>query len=609
MEAQRFERRVYNGALTTGKYKISSIRYSPFSKGEKPRMITVDNLAQYESSCREHRQCFGHMCVTKSGTVLAPHSMSLRSNDIATDYHKAARMAFEGNTEEYIDTIKRTNYTKNGTMRSVMSTPIAGSCRLIATPQYEFGRGYIAISKNLASCMRVCRKVYDLDGNQEGAYVEGELRENDWVIVDRPPALNLGNTQPMRVKFWRHDCIGIHPESFSAFHGDFDGDEVQVYPVYSAEAILECESWDQIPSKAFIKGREIYNNHINEMSMNNTRDVPKCDDGDAHFLSYTTLSAAQIRDGVGSLVYGKYSRNKPEHISGMGKRFHDVSTEESFVDESIRGMGDVARQQLSQGALGDMTRVAKIAASCFYRPSEGGLYVVKRNGVELLRDDNIMDSGVPSIRAIANLCTVAQQAALDSHRAETHDVISHDFINDLIQGCNQKDVKGSTSGHTLIEFSLHEMNSEKVGGWLKWKHSSATSTFCLCKPSMIPNMYTKHIIGAYNPIVLEKIKLNISDTAKVCSRGIRTICNYYGMMMSEQELIDVSYVFSYEPGASVHPITSRLGMMARTLGWIETLEATDFTKLPLLSSGFEIPNTATAAMFMSNFNHLVRKHD
>lgn len=609
MEPQRFERRVYNGAQITGKYRISSIRYALMPNNSSIRTVNVNNIGEYEASCRLHKQCFGHMCKTKGGLVLAPHSMSIKSGDIATEYHKASKFAFEGRGEEYIDAIKKVNYTKFGNMRSVMSTPVAGSCRLIATPQWQFGRGCLAISRNLASRMRVCKKVYDSHGNQEAAYVETELKEDDWVIVVRPPSLNFGNTQPMKVKFWSHDCAGIHPESFSVFHGDFDGDEIQIYPVYNAESIAECESWEQVPLPAFVECRELYNNNINRMSMNGALDVHECDDDDAHFLLYTTLSAKEMMEGTDDLFYGKYTRNKPEHIKGMGQRFNTRSTEDSFVTESIRGMSDVSNQQSTQGHLGGMTRVAKIVASCFHRPAEGGLWVAARSGREPLRMDGVVDSGVPSVRAISSLCAVAQQAALDSHRADTHNTASHDFIGDLVLGCANKESKSVTSKYTMVEFSDKFILTMNTSTWVKWKYARSASVFCLCEPALIPVKYTMSIIGAYNPVVLTMVQDYGNDVVSVCARGIRTICNYYKIKMSELELNDISYVFSYKPGASNHPITSRDGLTSRSLGWIETLQATDYTKLRNLQTDFEAPHTTTAAMFMSNFSLLTEKHD
>lgn len=607
MKRQEFKRRVYNGAPVTGYHMIKSMTPVAFGPNDKPQTVNVSTLYEYESGCKEHRDCYGHLCTVNGGVVLPPHSMSLRSGDIATEYNKAAKLVFSGDVNGYIDAVKSTNLTKDGTMRLTMSTPTAGSCRLIATPQWEFGTSCVAISENLASRMTVCRKATNADGSEDSVYVEDHLREGDWVIVVRPPSLHFGNTQPMKVKYWKHDCAGIHPESFSVFHGDFDGDEIQMYPVYNPGSINECESWQQLPLPAFIKGREVYNSYVSQLRGSSSR-LAFCEDGEAHFIRFTTLSSKQIMEKPPNLAFGEYSRNKAKHTSGMSLRFNTRKTEASFVDESIRGMGDVARQQLSQGALGDMTRVAKVVASCFYRATEGGLHVVTRHGSNILCDDGIFDSGAPAVRGISAMCAVAQQAALDSHRAESHDVTSHDFIGDIMLGCNREGNISATGTMTLVEtLPLPAVSARKK--WYRWMYTSAESTFYLCEPSRFPLALRKHIVGGYNPVILTYVTNNGGSVYEVCKRGVTAICNYYGIRMSSVELNDVVHVFSYNVRESVHPITSREGLMARSLGWIETLLATDHSKLPAMVGGVGTPLTTTSAMFMSNFKDLESRHD
>lgn len=586
---------------------ITSMVPAKFGSNEKPRTVSVNTLYEYESGCKEHRDCYGHLCSVNDSVVLPPHSMSLRSGDIATEYNKAAKLVFDGNVEGYVDAVKKTNLTKHGTMRLTMSTPVAGSCRLIATPQWEFGTSCVAISENLASRMAVCRKAINDDGSEDSVYVEDHLREGDWVIVVRPPSLHFGNTQPMKVKYWKHECAGIHPESFSVFHGDFDGDEIQIYPVYNPGSIDECESWQQLPLPAFVKGRDVYNSYVSQLRQNSLQ-LKRCDEGEADFIRFTTLSSRQMIAGPPKLAFGEYTRNKDKHITGMSLRFNTRKTEASFVDESIRGMGDVARQQMSQGALGDMTRVAKIVASCFYRPSEGGLHVVTRQSSSVLSDDGVCDSGAPAVRGMSAMCAVAQQAALDSHRAESHDVTSHDFIGDIMLGCNRDANVSATGMMTLVETTAHAPVLTK-NRWYKWMYTSANNTFYLCDPSKFPPGLRRHIVGGYNPIVLTYVLNQNGNVYDVCKRGVMTICNYYGIYMSEVELSDITHVFSYDVKASVHPITSREGMLARSLGWIETLLATDHSKLPEMIGGRGVPLTTTSAMFMSNFEDLKTRHD
>ncbi len=615
MEPQHFQRRIYDGANIDGCYKITGIKFSKFKPQERFRTYDVTTLSDYESGCHQHAQCFGHMCKTPEGIVLPPQSLSMRTMEIATEYHTAAKLAFTGNKKEYIDKLKETNYTKHGTYRVIMSTPVAGSGRLIATPQWEFGRSFIAISQNLASRMKVCRKIYDNSGNVGGRYVETDLKEGDWVIVVRPPSLHFGNTQHMRVKFWKKDCLGIHPETFSMYHGDFDGDEAHIYPVFDVNSIAECESWDVLPLATFQIARQKFKDICSNLNIDNDI-LDQNDDNNAKFLEYTTLSSKQIRDCNTPLVLGEQSRNKNKHITGMSERFKSMTTGNSFVFESIRGMEDVKRQQLSQGNLGDMTRISKIVASCFYRPSSGSLYVKTRTGNELLVSDNVMDVGSPSIRAMSSICAVAQQAALDSHRAESQDSTSHDFISDLVLGCYRKVHMSPTYEYTFIEFSTSNIDKNVLVNMIRtchprWINDQYTGVVhVLCKPKDIKSNICKYVKSAYNPEVLNMASKHNLDIKSICRNGIILICNYYGIHMFDIEIHDLAVMFSYRSDSSKDPITNRSGMMARQLGWIETFEATDYTKLPSLETDmFEIADTSTASMFISNFNNMRDKYE
>jgi hypothetical protein len=615
MEPQHFRRRIYNGADIRSTHTVSAIRFSKFKDGEKFRTHPVESLEDYESGCRIHPQCFGHMCETLNGTVLPPQSMSMRTMEIATEYHAAAKLAFAGKGSEYVEKLKETNYTKHGTYRIIMSTPVAGSGRLIATPQWEFGRSFIAISENLASRMRVCHKVYTKEGYVAGKYVETSLKEWDWVIVVRPPSLHFGNTQPMRVRFWKKDCIGIHPETFSMFHGDFDGDEAHIYPVFDVDSIAECEAWDILPLATFQVGRSKLR-AVHE-SMGSAADIAYIDDdSNAKFIEHTTMSAKQIADHSVKLVLGEQSRNKEKHIKGMSERFISESTADSFVRESIRGMEDVKRQQLSQGTLGDMTRVSKIVASCFYRPHTGSLYIKERHGSIIAVDDSLKDIGDTSVRGIASICAVAQQAALDAHRAEAQDGDRHDHISDLILGCYRKVHLSPTYEYTFVELLVDPSEKHEVMKLVsqcstRWVDDHRVDRIrMLCKPKSIKPNIARYIKSAYNPEILAVMQKQGLNIRVVCENGIRVVCNYHdGIRISAIELHDLSVVFSYKTEASIHPITTREGMLSRNLGWIETLQATDYTKLPSLEGDFETPDTSTAAMFMSNFSNLKAKYE
>lgn len=634
MQAQNFNRRVYSGAPIDNVNTVSAIRYTPFAEGEKFRTYKVNNLSDYESGCHEHKRCFGHMCTTSGDIVLPPQSMAMRTMNIATEYHAASRLAFSGQKEEYINALKRTNYTKDGTMRCTMSTPVLGSGRLIATPMWEYGTDVVALSPELASKMKVCKRETDENGNMLSVFREDTLQEGDMVILVRPPSLGIYNTQPLKVVFWNNQCIGIHPETFSAYHGDFDGDEAQMYPIYESDSIQESQGWSVMPLPAFEEGRKVfatvypmlYDNRITHKDLDNIMSVrghlygqQSYDKSRARFINFTTLSSAQMMQSNHKLVFGKHSRNKDHHISGMHDRFNNKNLSDSFVSESIRGTQDVTKQQLSQGALGYMSRVAKIAASCFFRHPKGSLYVVTRRGTKLLVDDKRIDTGTPSVRAISLVCSVAQQAALDSHRAEAHAPATHDFIADLILGCNKDVNRGPTSHLTMVELDkLTTCSAYTQMCRLSWIYESHDSIFVLCDPTSIKRNMLPHIRSTYNPRILSMLQRNGINIHEVCKRGIRIICNYYSINMSDIEMSDLASVVSYEPHRSTTTkanhendtitVTSREGISARNLGWIETLLATDYTRLPELNGDFEEANTSTAAMFISNFSNLKLKN-
>ena len=600
--SQDVSRKVYNGADATAPARVASVKLTPLDKGTTVRTVAVPNLSHYESGCREHRSCFGHMCKTPSGAILPPQSMSMRDGPIVTEYLKASNLAFQGKNEEYVEQLKKTNYTKKGTMRSIMSTPIAGSCRLIATPMWEPGRQYIGISPNLASKLRVCRIEVLEDGTKDIIYTETSVKEGDWAIVIRPPSLSIRNVQPMKYLFWNLDCAGIHPEAFSAFHGDYDGDELHTIPVFEPASVTECESWEIPPSQDFVKGRQMYKDIIG----GDKYDVES--DTMCEFINYSTVSAREMAEGIPDLVFGKASRNKPEYVAGMHTRFSTSDTESNYIHQSIRGMGDICRQQLSQGSLGDMTRVAKCIAMCFYRPPSGGLYVASSSGNEVVKDDRISDSGCAAERAVMVFCAVAQQAALDSHRVHDADSASFDFISDLFIGkpLNSGRHMGS---RTLVVFSKNIGNAGVDTKALTWKYSIADDIVALCDISALKRAHVVHIKGAYNARVLKMCCDLRKDPQVICRYALVTVSNYYTLSVSEVELHDLSCVMAYQVSQSPHQITTRDGATSRSLSWVDKVLATDFTKVPQNLNTVSTPSTSTAAMFMNNFSRLKLRGD
>lgn len=599
---QRILRKVYDGANATEPARVKSVALTPLGEDKSIRTVLVPNLSHYESGCRHHRDCFGHMCKTPSGATLPPQSLSMRDGPIVTEYLKASKLAFQGRNKDYVEQLKKTNYTKKGTMRSIMSSPIAGSCRLIATPMWEPGRQYIGISPNLASKLHVCRVELLEDGTRNLVYTETTVKDGDWAIVIRPPSLSIRNVQPMKYLFWKFDCAGIHPEAFSAFHGDYDGDELHTIPVFEPTSVAECESWYIPASRDFAEGRKTYK----EMTGDVHYDVES--DTMCEFINYSTVSAREMADGIPDLVFGKVSRNKPEYVAGMHTRFSDRDTESNYIQQSIRGMDDICRQQLSQGSLGDMTRVAKCVAMCFFRPQVGGLYVATAIGNKQVCDDGIADSGCAAERAVMIFCAVAQQAALDSHRVRETETSSFDFISDVFMG-RPLNSNRNTVGCTLVILSRDIENANVDFTPFAWRYPVGNDIVTLCTASMLRSVHVLYIKGTYNARVLKACRNSGRDIQPICEYALKMVSNYYELSISSIELQDLSHVMSYEVSRSQHQVTTRDGATCRSLPWVDKLLATDFTKAPLNTSTTSVPSTSTSAMFMNNFSLLKLKGD
>lgn len=595
-EPVRATRLVYKGGPVSGAARIKAVKVVKAPEDSNIDVVSVPNFAHYESGCRQHSACFGHYCRTPGGILLPPQSLSMRTGKITTEYLKASRYAFEGRKEEYLESLEKTNLTKEGTMQSMMSTPVAGSARLIATPMW-YRRELIWISKNLADKYKVCYTHFDEDGIMDPVYRERTLEEGDYVMLIRPPPLNIWNTQPMKIRFWNNDCIGVHPETFTMLHGDFDGDEAHLMALLHPLSIQECEAWSVPSNEKFDEGREEYirDNNILETDEDYWH---RCE-----FMNTTTVSSGQMSKAVMKAAYGNISRNKDSNLKTMHDRFNSEDTERDFVAQSIRGMKDVCKQQLSQGLIGYMTRVAKNAAMCFTRPASGGLYVATNSGTIKLCDDDLCDPGVPAVRAVMSLCEVAQQAALDSHRVQEGDMASHDFISDLFLHRPVLEPKGKKLP-TLIVFEKN--TSDVIIAAVKpiWKFRTDDGVAVLCQAAKVAGDIALHVVGAYSPQVVAGTEKRKYTAQQLCYKGISAVCSYYKVRLTPIELNDLSYLMSFRIAWSTDPITTRKGLVARSLSWIETMEATE-TNVSEMKTDWQKPFSSTSSMFMANFSRMV----
>ena len=596
IDRTRIERRVYNGAQIKRGYRVSGIELAQCDGRDKPvELVKVGSQAEYSSGCPLHRDaCFGHMCVTPTMNILPPHSLSFRSGDIRTQYYIATTKAFDSDSGQYIKELKETNYGKDGHLRSIMSTPVSGSARLVCVPHTFSDPRVVFISANLASKIVFCLPMVYEDGLRGPTYTERELREDDYVMVERAPSLSKYNNQPFKVAFWDKECLGVHPKVFSHFHGDYDGDEAHLYVLGDPKSIEEAKTWVH-PLDGDL-----------ESALQYVKESAQADyewdgtEGDMDFVAYTTLSFREIQLGQKRLAIGDYTRNGSSYLRMFKDRLDNKPGTSTFLGDAIKGVEDIMRQQVSQGKIGDMSRVARISAMCFTRGRDGGTYAVCRRSRVLLNKETTGSTGCPAVRCIMSLCQASQQAALDAHRVGSKKAVGLDMVSSLLRG--RLDSAGCGRCDTLYAFDDVDEDSVRVQMRATWCCTTDSAVACVAKDDACTDDLLAKLYAAYSPVVLAR--LPAGRAKEVCKRGLHAVYNYYGIALEGDDIDDLVEAMCFRASASALPVTTRDGMLSRGLGWMETVMACDYTKLPRLTGCYSGTYSATSATMCSNFSLL-----
>lgn len=596
MEKTYIRRRVFPGAPVKTGYRIVSVEAAPLPDKYVPtETMSVNTLEEYSSGCKQHRDCFGHMCLTNDNALLPPHSFSFRTGEVKNQFYAAAHHAFRGDMSAYVKELKTTCYKKHGVLRSIMSTPVAGCARLVVVPHCYDDPNVIFISENLARKIKFCH--YSATGEYtDDTYTERHLQEGDYVMLERPPSLTKYNNQPLRVSMvgWNIDALGVHPHVFKAFHGDYDGDESHIYVLANPESIKECERWN-VP---LVKDFEDAKDELYPYTDSNSP-IPQ-GKGDMDFLKYTTVSFNQVKAGGVVPLVGDKVRCKESHLKMLTDRMARNAGTRGFLQEARQGVKDIMRQQLSQGIIGEMSRVARIAASCFVRQRTGSTIVLRSKGPLVVNSSTLPSDGVPSVRGIMLLCSVAQQSALDAHRVGSKASSTIDLVSDLLKGRSSD----SDNGRRISLCIFNATEEEQIISLFEcvWKYKDENYIFALLFDDTVTHSNSRYVVGAYSPVILAKCTTN--RRKNVCRCGISVVYNYYHLEPEGDDMEDLVELFSYDVVASPLPITTRRGMMARKLAWVDTLLATDYTKMGALTGTTASAHSISTAVLASNYDML-----
>ncbi|KAG0064906.1 hypothetical protein BGZ90_002001 [Linnemannia elongata] len=466
--------------------------------------------------------------------------------------------------------IRQTMMTKRGVLRGeMMGGHVDGSGRMVIIPCWDIEKNEIAIPRRVASKMKfpVINKI-PYDGAPGGGALLGapipsdvcssrSIQEGDYMLVVRPPSLWHGNTQPMRVKLWDRESIGFSPANCEEYHADFDGDEVQIYPLGSDEAIAEAMAW--VDAAGSHKPLDDIAHLIPDYDERN--------DNIKNFMKHTTLSIRELAEGIEINRAGARARMKESTAMLSVNMMNTDMDAELFYQESLRGINDVMAQQLTQGAIGEMSRHARLAAACFQGPSNGKLTVFTNDGIAEIASiaHAASAAGVPSIAGINRITSVAQQAALDSHRAGIESITRFDMVRNIVEGSD--DI-------VVILSTLH-------GTWSYWSIEHNGNYLALVKSAH--NIAFGNVIGCYHPSVLAMMK---DRSMEVCYIGLVFACSYIGVNLSAEQMIATTASLCYEPEKHDRPVFTRIGMSNRNLRWFCQLVNSHYGKISeMIASG------------------------
>lgn len=611
LEEITHSRSVAHGKSMSKTFRISSM-WTEDGRGTFIPVQRVESYQQYAAGCTIHSSdCSGHFCVTPRGSVLFPQKLASTVGVMSNDYAKMAESLFNRDTRSqelvYRERASNLMLGKTGNMRGPMPAGVVdGSAREIIATCWQLevmsklsGNDtlYFAIPRRVAANMRIPRMGVDKDtGLGTGLYAEDCLREGDYVIAVRPPSLWAGNVQPLKVLLWDHECFGLAPSLAADFHADHDGDEMQIYYVGSDSSLDECKRWKRLTPNVFD-------------GVSSLKDLPKnIHEGESNlvsrFMQHTTISMKELMLGEQMPDGAKLARVKDSMADMLAQRLKNPRrVYKEFVAESRRGVTDVMAQQVDQGLIGDMSRQAKLAASCVQYKGNGVFSIKTACGAVktvsslitgITHDPTYPLGGNSCMRAISMICAKAQQAALDSHRVTQVSSNDIDLIRDFMQG-------GPT---TLVAMRAHS-SVESV-----WKYVDATQkvAYYLVDPKNVKSA-ARNMTASYSPSVLKAVKLVGNDPKEACHNGIKLLCNYYGISLSQLEMASVVELMSYRVDASSAPITSKLGVSSREARWLVAVFANHYGKLrQAQKKGYTKrpvhPETITEAAALCNYSYL-----
>jgi hypothetical protein len=597
----------YEGADPWESKKIKRMGYSSVDTSSM-YIQDVATIGEYESGCKLHGEdCPGHICRTPSGLLLPPQYMALRTNIIRNEVYAAAEHAFAPvsayHTAEYKKILLGMLKGKDGKMRNgVVAAPVDGSLRMAVIPQtFEDSDGKYTcaetgITENSKNVIFIPRYLKDkfkvIRLNKETSRYESHcVKAGDYAVCLREPALDSGSLPLVRIFFWNKTAMGAHPALMKGLRGDYDGDELHLYPIYSDESVACARLWFVQNHPDFEKANRIYSQCY----------YPDRRDGSMGFMWHTTMSFKELINGKEPPLMSEFNRMSRDHINLFRQRADPRITAQSLVQGCIDGLNSLNVQQHSQPIIGDRSRIARLSMSSVRQLTDCTVSIQSR----IMLGDSVhtcidTSSGNAAVRSISRLCAAGQQAMLSAHRVSKNKMPAHDIIKDMVVGSENTVVFFSKNANIMLQ-GLIASSDETI-----WCVQAQDMWCVLCSPEFITPAMGRMIKAAYNPTVLSYCP--VARRQRICKMGIEFVFKQCMVPVSDAELDCLSVAYTYELNTSntMEPISSRKGISSRSLHWFDTAVATSYHQLQRMVQECNIDpipvNTITSALASCNFD-------
>ncbi|WAQ83649.1 hypothetical protein PtA15_4A97 [Puccinia triticina] len=327
-----------------------------------------------------------------------------------------------------------------------------------------------------------------------------------------------------------------------------------------------------------------------------SRDEGRTLDG-GRFMEASNMSIQEILEGHPAPLLSVESRMKPEMVMEFAQRLRttpQTSTDVGFkyVAASIAGQSDIRRQQLSQGHIGDVSRQARLAATCFDVDNLGSVLVCRNSSqVCIGTDPALVDTrGNVFLRGVNVLCSKAQQVLLDSHRAGVTEARGRNLVEDLVQGSDVTLLSVPTCQSELVKDCVHTT----------WGVNTPAGYVALVALEGLTKSLVMNCLALSSPAALylysqarteqgASPETITQECVSLAERAVHIVCIQAGVSISMEESRALAWMLSYDPGAHKCPVTHKHGGAARNLRPFVTLLNVHFGMFPSLSldGGFE----------------------